>query len=88
MIVNAYKHNDYEERETSLIVRRLMMTLMAAVHSSSATITNAVLNIWGSKDSKDSVRGLREEGDRLVEVCGNKWTKTGLDQLFRTDSAL
>lgn len=89
LIVDAYNNDDDpDEREIGLIVRRLLMTLMAAVHTSSLTISNAILDIWGSEHSKEHVQGLREESERVFENHGKKWTKGAVDQLVRVDSAL
>lgn len=87
-IDESYKRNDPEEREPELIVRRLMMVNMVAIHTSTMTMANAILDIWSSNPSDAFVEGLREECNHILRVDDGVWTKSGVDRMVRVDSAM
>jgi hypothetical protein len=87
MIEESFEDNLHEEREPRLLTRRLMMCIMAAIHSSSSVIANVLTNIWSLNNPEYYVEGFREESNLLFEAFGNSWTKARVDQLFHCDSA-
>lgn len=87
-INESYQRNDPEEREPELIVRRLMMVNMVAIHTSTMTMANAILDIWSSDPSDAFVEGLREECSRILREDDGIWTKGGVDRMLRVDSAM
>ena len=64
-----------------------MMVNMVAIHTSTMTVANAILDIWSSDPSDAFVEGLREECSRILTDDG-RWTKNGVDRMVRTDSAM
>ena len=66
----------------------MMMTIMAALHTTNTTLTYTIINIWTLADSDSIVEGLREESSRIFEAHGRTWTIAGVDQMYRMDSAL
>lgn len=61
---------------------------MVAVHTTSITITNTVLDLYSSPHTADFVAGLREECARVLQKYGGAWSKQVVNDLIRVDSAI
>lgn len=76
------------ELDPDMISRRLTPVNFAGMHTTTATGTEALLDIFCSDSSKHVVDSLREEVQRIYAECNGVWSKASLTKLVRTDSAL
>jgi cytochrome P450 len=79
---------DPTEMEPERITRRLMRLNMVANHTTSATITNVLLDLYGSPRVDEFVAGLREECQRVLALNNGQWSKSAVNDLHRVDSTI
>ncbi|KAF2216781.1 hypothetical protein CERZMDRAFT_32202, partial [Cercospora zeae-maydis SCOH1-5] len=79
---------DPSSLDEDVIVRRLLVLNMVAIHTTSLVTTNTLLDIYGSPDAENYVAGLREECERVLAEFGGIWTKDAVNKLIRVDSAI
>ncbi|KAF2672428.1 cytochrome P450 [Microthyrium microscopicum] len=86
---DAYSHNDPLEYTPEMITKRLTVLSFAAIQSSVITISNIVFDLAASSQSIEYQAGLRDEVRQVTSQYGSKaWTRAGLLQMLRLDSAL
>lgn len=61
---------------------------MVAIHTTSQTTTDVILDLYSSPNKKKFVAELREECERALEASGGKWTKDAVNSLIRVDSTI
>ena len=91
IIEDAKKHGDEAGLDPNVISFRIIDVNFAAIHTSSFTSTNALLDIAScprDKDDKTLFDSLREETLRVLDEEGGQWTKAGLERLVRIDSSV
>nr|QIW91884.1 P450-1 [Phialomyces arenicola] len=88
LIEECLNRNDPKETDPVLITQRLLMLNFVAIETTAMSMTNTVLDLFGSPDSDDFVAGLREECDRVLKENDGQWTKSALDNLLRVDSTI
>ncbi|KEQ78830.1 putative P450 monooxygenase [Aureobasidium pullulans EXF-150] len=88
LIEDCIKRGDAVELDPVMLCRRLLRLNMAAIHTTSISITNAILDLYTSPETTRFVGGLREECERTLAAHGGVWNKEGIDALVRTDSAI
>ncbi|KAI5919905.1 putative cytochrome P450 [Camillea tinctor] len=71
-------------RET--LADRILMVNFAAIHTTSFTSTEAVLDLVSSQASY--LDEIRDEITSVLDAHGGRWTKRALDQLVKLDSAI
>ncbi|KAF8491191.1 cytochrome P450 [Russula emetica] len=69
------------ERSIEGFARRLLITNLAAVHSTSLTLTQALYRLLAHPEN---IEPLREEVDAVIREEG--WTKAGVDKMHKIDS--
>ncbi|KAI5367110.1 putative cytochrome P450 [Septoria linicola] len=79
---------DPHELDDEVIVRRLLVLNMVAIHTTSMVTTNTLLDIYGSSESATFIAGLREECERVLAEYDGVWTKDAVNKLVRVDSAI
>lgn len=79
---------DPVEMDPKRITRRLMRLNMVAIHTTSVTITNALLDLYSSPRAEEYIAGLREECERVLKQHGGQWNKTAVNELYRIDSTI
>lgn len=84
----AIAENKSIEMDPVMISRRLMPINFAAIHTTTITITNAVIDILSTSASQGVLEGLQEEIEQAYAACNGVWTKASLAMLVRTDSAI
>ncbi|KAF7191122.1 Cytochrome P450 monooxygenase [Pseudocercospora fuligena] len=77
-----------QELDENLIVRRLLLLNMVAIHTTSMVTTNTILDLYSSPDKEEYLAGLREECVRVLSQHGGVWTKEAVNSLLRVDSAI
>ena len=84
----AVEENRPDELNADKMSRRLMVLNFAAIHTSTLTLTNSLLDIVSSDPVHGYVEGVREEATRILTEEGGHWTKAGLARAHRADSAI
>lgn len=77
-----------KELDISLNVRRLMTLNMVAIHTTSITITDTLLDMYSHPEAERYVAGLREECERVLTESDGKWSKDAVNKLVRVDSVI
>ncbi|KAJ6570518.1 cytochrome P450 [Mycena vulgaris] len=72
-----------EERTTPALALRILVTNMAAIHTSSMTLTSALYDLT---TYPEHIGPMREEAERVVAEEG--WTKAALGSMHKIDSFL
>lgn len=91
IIQDAKKHGDEEGLDPGVISFRIIDVNFAAIHTSSFTSTNALLDIASFPADNDGTTlfdSLREEVMRVFHEENGQWTKAGLERLVRVDSSI
>lgn len=88
LVEECIKTKDPMELEPALITRRLLLLNAVAIHTTSISITHAILNINTVDDSAEIIAGLREECDRIMKENNGVWTKSALNNALRLDSTI
>ncbi|PNS17352.1 Cytochrome P450 3A4 [Sphaceloma murrayae] len=84
----ARSENRLDELDPTMITQRLMPLNFAAIHTTSLTAFNTIIDLVASPPSRGFLAGIEEECTRVWSEEGNRATKDGLSRLFRTDSAI
>ncbi|KAK3503414.1 cytochrome P450 [Neurospora crassa] len=89
LIRQAKADNLPHEQTPYMIAMRLLPIEFAAIHTTVITLHALFLDLLASDPSKDYLSILREETTAVLQSEPNGiWTKNGLAQLYRTDSAI
>lgn len=75
-----------DELDPKRISARIMPINFAAIHTTALTGHSVLLDILAADPSV--LEALREEAERVFREQNNKWTKQGLAQMYRMDSAI
>jgi len=70
------------------IAQRLVPLNFAAIHTTTLTMTNAILDMLAHDGEQNIIAQMREEVERVWADEGGRWTKNGLSRLYRIDSAI
>ncbi|KXS99916.1 hypothetical protein AC578_898 [Pseudocercospora eumusae] len=88
VIEGCIKSSDPCELDADRILRRLLGINVVALHTTSITIVNALLDLYSSPHADEYVEGLREECFRVLQSYGGEWQKEVVNDLFRIDSTI
>lgn len=88
IIEEAINTGDPSELHPVKLCRRLVRLNMVAIHTTSMTVTNTLLDLYASPRKEEFVAGIREEVARVLQANGGKWTKQAVNDLVRVDSAI
>ena len=86
LLAKAEKRSD--ELTVDMLSRRIMPIEFAAIHTSSITITNCLLDLVSSDPSKQYLEGILEQSNSILAQDNGQWTKAGLARFDTADSAL
>ncbi|EME83528.1 uncharacterized protein MYCFIDRAFT_137028, partial [Pseudocercospora fijiensis CIRAD86] len=84
----AKERGDAKEYDADWITRRLMPLEFAAIHTSSFTIANILLDLLGSDPKLGYIEAIREEAETVYREANGQWTKQDLARMVKTDSAI
>ena len=87
-IRNAMKRCDAIEQTPEILSHRLLVLNFAAIHTSTFTVTNTLIDLFSSPPEKGYLEGIREEAQRVLNEGNGVWTKAGLAKMIRVDSAV
>lgn len=87
-IVHALEASDPKERTPELIAKRTMTTHLAAIHTTTLTTTNLLLDLLGSDPDSGYIEALTAEVEAINTSNYGDWSKSALTAMIRTDSAL
>ncbi|PCG95658.1 Cytochrome P450 [Penicillium occitanis (nom. inval.)] len=88
LVEECIKTKNPKELDPILITRRLLLLNMVAIHTTSISITHAILNINTFEHSEEVNASLREECNRLLGENDGIWTKAALNEALRLDSTI
>jgi hypothetical protein len=88
VIEGALKRHDPKEQDPVRICRRIVRLNMVAIHTTTISITNTLLDLYSSPRSGEFVAGLREEVESVLAAHGGEWTKGVVNGLHRIDSTI
>lgn len=88
IIEEASTYADPAELDPVKLCRRLVRLNMVAIHTTSMTVTNTLLDLYTSPRKEEFVAGIREEVRRVLDANGGTWTKQAVNDLVRVDSAI
>jgi cytochrome P450 len=94
----AYRENNVQEMDPEMACRRLMPLGFAAIHTTTFTITNCVLDLAASPTYADCVKAdpnaanplesIRQEALETYLSSGKTWSKANLANMLKADSAI
>lgn len=71
-----------------MLAYRIMLVNVAAIHTTSFTLTNLMFDLFGSPLAPEYVTAMREELKQIMQDSHGKWTKASIAQSIRLDSAV
>ncbi|KXT11210.1 hypothetical protein AC579_10008 [Pseudocercospora musae] len=84
----AKERGETKEYDADWITRRLMPLESAAIHTSSFTIANVLLDLLASDPKLGYIEAIREEAETIYREANGQWTKKDLPRMVKTDSAI
>ncbi|CAJ2505717.1 Uu.00g131110.m01.CDS01 [Anthostomella pinea] len=87
-IDESLAQEDPEMRDPYIMTERLMMMNMVAVHSTSMSLINTILDLNSSPDSAAYIERLRQEGAEARAGAGGNFNRVSLTQLVFLDSTI
>ena len=85
----AMSENRLDELDADRISRRLLAVNFAAIHTTTLTLINCILDLVFSDPRQGYLEGVREEATSILAgTPGGYWTKAGLASAHRTDSTI
>lgn len=87
-ILESQKAPDPRERTTELITKRVMATNFAAIHTTTMTSTNFLIDMLSSDPKEGVLEALTDEINAIDKERPGDWTKASLAAMTRMDSAL
>lgn len=88
LIEDCFQRGDSFELDPTILCRRLLRLNMAAIHTTSISITNVLLDLYTLPDASSVVEGLREECKRVLSAHEGVWSKAAIGELHRVDSTI
>lgn len=82
----AENGGDPYHADPKTVARRIIAVNFASIHTSSITITGAILDLVASKP--EYIEALREEIQTVLAAHGGKWDKKALSQMLLLDSTM
>ena len=87
-IVRALHSSDPAERTAELLSKRVMTTNFAAIHTTTLTSSNLLIDLLGSDSKLGYIEALSEEIAAINDSSKGEWSKLALGAMTRADSAL
>ena len=87
-IVHAMQSADVRERTPELICKRTMTTNFAAIHTTTMTSTQLLVDLLSTEPALGYVKALTSEVEAIHHTHNGDWSKSALADMTRTDSAL
>lgn len=87
-IRDVLRRGDPSEQTPEMISHRVLIVNFAAIHTSTFTVTNTLIDLFSAPPEKGYLEGIREEAQRILNEYNGVWTKPGLAKMIRVDSAI
>ena len=84
----ALRSSDPKDSAPFSIASRLLALTFVAVHTSTHSLVNALVDVVSPPAGLHVFETLREEAEAVYTSCKGVWTKSAVAQLVKTDSAL
>ncbi|KAL8824230.1 MAG: hypothetical protein Q9191_005201 [Dirinaria sp. TL-2023a] len=88
VIDECYSTKNPRHLDASQVAHRLLLINMTAIHATSFTMANVILDLFSSPPENGFVDGIREECNRVLAEAKGYWTKDAISELTRTDSTI
>ena len=86
-IMLASAEDRQDELTVDMISRRIMPIEFAALHTTTVSFTNCLLDLASSDPSLQFFEGIRQESTKVLGENEGRWSKANLAQIHRADSA-
>lgn len=87
-VQHALQATDPQERTADLIAKRTMTINFAAIHTTTMTSHNFLIDLLGSDPKLGYLEGLTDEIAAINDSTNGDWSKSSLAAMTRVDSAL
>ncbi|MBA7489600.1 hypothetical protein ES702_00134 [subsurface metagenome] len=87
-ITAALKSDLPRETDVEILVDRVLLANFAAIHTSTISVTNAIYDLISHPSTQQTITTLREEANAILLANNGIWTKPGISQMTKIDSAL
>lgn len=88
VIESCYDTKDPRNLDAAQVAHRLLIINMTAIHATSFTMANVILDLFSSPPENGFVDGIREQCDRVLAEAKGNWTKDAVSGLTLADSAI
>lgn len=82
------RDKDIRQLDPVRIARRLLYVNDISLHSTSYTIQNVILDVYGCEESKSLVASLRKECELALREAGGSWTWDAVQKLKLVDATI
>jgi len=87
-ITDALRRNDTADLDPEVIATRVLIANFVAIETSTSSITGAIYDLLAADPKLGYLDGIAEEATRVLAENDGKWTKAGLANMIRVDSAM
>ena len=87
-ILLADAENRPDEGAVDRISRRVLPIEFASIHTSAISVTQCLFDLISSDPSLKYLSSIRQEAEDALNKTNGEWTKAGLAECYRADSAL
>lgn len=87
-VEQAMKRDDKLEQSSDMLARRAMALNFAAVHTTTMTAANLILDLASSTKEPNDLGRVRREADYVQERYDKRWSRAMLAEMSLLDSAL
>ena len=88
LTIISLQATDPRERTLELLAKRTMTVNFAAIHTTTVTSTNLLIDLFGSDPKAGYAETLSTEIEAINKANNGDWSKAALAAMTRTDSAL
>lgn len=88
LVNDAFKLDNPSDRTPDRLSRRLMAVNFAAVHTTTMTAANMMLDIASGSEGRSCLAAISTECQQLSVKYGSQWSPARLTEMIVTDSAL
>lgn len=88
IIEKSYDTKDMTQLDPGRITRRLLYVNDISLHSTSYTVQNVILDLYGCEQSENLVSNLRDECASALKEAGGLWTRDAVQQLKLVDATV
>ncbi|KAK7531636.1 cytochrome P450 [Phyllosticta citribraziliensis] len=88
MTRSAFSQPSGREADSKLICTRIILMETTAIHTSTSTVANTLIDLVSSPPEHQYLEGIRSQSLQIFRQDGHRWTQAGIRRLNRADSAI